>query len=1065
MHGQDANGAPAGWSPAPLPPDEEARLLDLQATEVLDTAPEQAFDALTTLASELLGVPMALISLVDRNRQWFKSRFGLNDTETTRDISFCGHAILGAQLFKVPNALQDPRFAGNPFVQGNPEIRFYAGVPLRSGNGHAFGTFCVLDRQSRVLSVAEEHILQRLALVAESLLEERRQRNVMQMTLDQSDRAVFLVNSMVVHPLNQIARQVIDRANTHPLPENVGHENLEDVIRWIIRGVSPGSLTRLRVIKDEMVQVEVPELTGWARRVSILRKPYDDQTLVVHLKPCVDVEPVVEVQERVLHVESVGYWNFDAGQGLIDLDPAWVAAQSLAPFSAKRVPVSEWFERIHPEDQSQFERIRADVAAGRIQHYQVMYRMQRQSGQWFWLHSRGEVVERSPQGDVIYTRGIHIDLTPLRERELSARKEQQLLSAILRSPLQVSIITTDLDGTITLFSSGAEQMLGYLAKDVVGQHSPQLFHDVAEISKMGQLLTQQYQRPVEGFDVFVELAKRLEPGGLWTYKTRTGQRLTVRLTLAPLQSEEGIYGYVGVAIDVTEQIQAERLARLAEQRMLQSFQSAAVGIGMVGLDGRWLEVNEALCTMLGYQREQLLERDVLSVTFHEDRELNENSLIQELEVGKQSYQLHKRYLRADGSVMRGLLSVAVLYDEQQTPSGYVALIQDVSEQYESEMELRVREEFQRMLIEQVANAIVSCDEEGVILGFNRAAEAMFGYAEAEVIGQNVSLLMPSPYRSQHDAYMLHYRESREHKVFGHRRELSGIRKSGDEFPLEIVISPIQVRGFRSFIAVIRDLTEQKQIESMTNQFISTVSHELRTPLTSIQGSIGLLLGGVMGDFSAEQKDLLNMAWQNGERLKALINDLLDMEKLLAGRMALDIHWWNLDELMQEVIRSMEGYARQHNVRMQVHPCTEPMQIQVDRLRWVQVMANLLSNAIKFSPVQGLVEVQVNHEVHMARILVLDRGPGVPEHFKARLFEKFAQADSGDTRSQGGTGLGLAISQELMIRMSGDIGYRDRPDGGGCFWIKVLMRRIHAKGTEKQDVSPAPEQNNPNQEAH
>ncbi len=1052
MQEQDVSeAAHAGWTSAPLPEDEEARLLDLQLTGVLDTAPEQAFDALTSLASDLLGVPMALISLVDRDRQWFKSHFGLEATQTGRDVAFCAHAILGAQLFKVPDALQDSRFAANPLVRGQPLIRFYAGVPLRSGSGHAFGTFCVLDRQSRVLTEAEERILQRLALVAESMLEERRQHTMMQLTLDLSNHPVFLVNTAVVYPLNKVARQLIERASRQVLPEHVRHDTLEDQLRCIVRGVSPGSLTHWFAIKDSPVQIDVPELEDWSRCVLARCATYDEHTLLLRLEPCSETVPAIDQPNRILHVDSVGYWNFDARQELIDLDPAWVAAQGLAPFSARRIPVAEWQSRIHPDDLGQFDRIRENLVVGLTQHYQVMYRMQRDNGQWFWLHSRGEVVERSSTGEIVHTRGIHIDLTPLRERELSARQQQQVLTAIMSSPLQVSIIATDLNGMITLFSSGAEQMLGYSAEEVVGKHTPEMIHEAAEIVKMGKLLSQQCRDQVEGFQVFAELAQRSEPGRVWTYKTRSGQRLTVRLTLAPLQSDEGISGYVGVAIDISGQVQAERSARLAEQRMLQSFQSAAVGIGMVGLDGRWLEVNEALCTMLGYPREQLLERDVLSVTFPEDRELNENSLIQELDVGKESYQLHKRYLRADGSVMRGLLSVAVLYDEQHTPTGYVALIQDISEQYESEMELRVREEFQRMLIEQVANAIISCDEEGNILGFNRAAEAMFGYAETEVVGQNVSVLMPSPYRSQHDAYMLHYRETRENKVFGHRRELSGIRKSGEEFPLEIVISPIQVRGFRSFIAVIRDLTEQKKIESMTNQFISTVSHELRTPLTSIQGSIGLLLGGVMGEIPAEQKDLLNMAWQNGERLKALINDLLDMEKLLAGRMSLDIHWWDLGDLMQEVVRSMEGYARQHDVRIEVHPFADRMQIQVDRLRWVQVMANLLSNAIKFSPAQGVVEIQLEQDVHMLRIQVLDRGPGVPEHFKARLFEKFAQADSGDTRSQGGTGLGLAISQELMNRMSGDIGYRDRPNGGGCFWIKVLMRRVNPRESASKEA--------------
>ena len=157
-------------TPAPLPADEAERLRELHDLLLLDTPPEERFDRVVRFAAEQLEMPIALVSLVDAHRQWFKARVGLSATETDRDISFCGHAILNPELFVVEDARLDPRFADNPLVTGAPHIRFYAGAPLRGPAGHAVGTLCVLDTVPRTLSALERSILEALrGLVNEAL--------------------------------------------------------------------------------------------------------------------------------------------------------------------------------------------------------------------------------------------------------------------------------------------------------------------------------------------------------------------------------------------------------------------------------------------------------------------------------------------------------------------------------------------------------------------------------------------------------------------------------------------------------------------------------------------------------------------------------------------------------------------------------------------------------------------------------------------------------------------------------------------------------------------------------
>jgi len=150
------------------PADEVARLQRLRELNVLDTAPERRFDRLTELAATIFDVPIALVSLVDEDRQWFKSKVGLDADETSREISFCGHAILQEDALVVADTLADERFADNPLVCGHPDIRFYAGHPLDDGNGHKMGTLCLIDHRPRALGDAERQRLRALARLVEA---------------------------------------------------------------------------------------------------------------------------------------------------------------------------------------------------------------------------------------------------------------------------------------------------------------------------------------------------------------------------------------------------------------------------------------------------------------------------------------------------------------------------------------------------------------------------------------------------------------------------------------------------------------------------------------------------------------------------------------------------------------------------------------------------------------------------------------------------------------------------------------------------------------------------------
>lgn len=187
-----------------MPPDERTRLETLRSLNLLDTAPEERFDRLTRLAKRMFGVPISLVSIVDADRQWFKSKQGLDAEETPRDISFCGHAILGDEVFMIPNALEDERFADNPLVTGEPNIRFYAGCPLKVHNGSKLGTLCLIDREPRKFDDEDLALLRDLAAMAEQEIAAVQLATLDELTLI-SNRRGFM--ALAQHTLNVCQRK------------------------------------------------------------------------------------------------------------------------------------------------------------------------------------------------------------------------------------------------------------------------------------------------------------------------------------------------------------------------------------------------------------------------------------------------------------------------------------------------------------------------------------------------------------------------------------------------------------------------------------------------------------------------------------------------------------------------------------------------------------------------------------------------------------------------------------------------------------------------------------------
>jgi len=653
-----------------LPSDEPGRLAALRALELLDTPAEERFDRITRIAQRLFDVPIALVSLIDQDRQWFKSNQGLAACETSRDISFCGHAIHADDIFVIENTLADPRFADNPLVTAAPDIRFYAGAPLATAGGFRIGTLCLIDNKPRAFSDA--------------------------------DRLV-----------------------------------LRDLADWVQEEVS---------------------------------------------------------RRHEEHFRSVG------------------------------------------------------------------------------------------------------------------QEQEAFLRAILNTAVE-GIITIDERGTVESFNPAAARIFGYPPEEVIG-------HNIK------RLMPEPYQREHDGY-----------------------------------------------------------LARFLETRSPR---------------------------VIGIERKVIGRRKDAS-TF--PMEL----AVSEVVVGGRRF--------------------------------FTGIVRDISARKAVEQQLHAATALQSAVLDGATYSIISTTVDGTILIFNRAAEQMLGYSSAEVIGR----LTPAPFHDPQEVaqcaaalseelgeviapgFEVFAAKARRHQAEAH--EWTYVRKDGSRVPVLLSVTALRdaEQNITGFLGIAQDISERQKVDRMKNEFVSTVSHELRTPLTSIRGALGLVAGGMAGALPPAAVKLIEIAHSNSERLVRLINDILDIEKMESGRMQFNLLAQPLRPVLLQAIEANRAYAAALQVGIELVDGDVDGLVRIDSDRMIQVITNLLSNAAKYSAPQDNVVVAVEKRGAGLRLSVTDHGPGIPDEFRARIFQKFSQADGSDTRGLAGTGLGLAITKSLVESMGGRIGFDTSPRGT-IFWV-------------------------------
>jgi PAS domain S-box-containing protein len=510
-----------------------------------------------------------------------------------------------------------------------------------------------------------------------------------------------------------------------------------------------------------------------------------------------------------------------------------------------------------------------------------------------------------------------------------------------------------------------------------------------------------------------------------------GNVIVVDFSLTPVLDDNGRVKYlIPEGRDITDRVNAVRNLAEREARTRAIVDTAPDGIATITMGGIIESANAPMHKLFKYANGELIGKpvsEILEFFFGEDTYVQDSLKTGERKlfgVGRETIGIKRDGRKFPVEVALSLLNLG-------HNRIFVSVIRDITERKKSQ-QLQAQ---LAAIVEGSGDAIVGIDVDGIIASWNPAAELLYGYTVNEAIGRPVRIVVPREMRSEMDEMFARLLNG---EPVGHFETVLQ-SKFGKLLEVDLTMSPIrnsqgQVVGIST---IARDISLRKEADRRIGEFYSTVSHELRTPLTSIRASLGLLEGGVAGEIDEEALQLVEIARSESDRLIRLINDILDLRKIESGKLELKLRNIHLADMIASVLESITPMADEHKVKITTD-CDAERYINLDRDRIIQVLANLISNAIKFSPRGETVTVTVapSDDKSAMRFSITDKGAGIRPDQMHRLFGKFQQLDSSDTRAKGGTGLGLAICKAILEQHGGSIGVESEPGKGSTFWFEL-----------------------------
>ncbi|WMW79293.1 ATP-binding protein [Undibacterium cyanobacteriorum] len=502
-------------------------------------------------------------------------------------------------------------------------------------------------------------------------------------------------------------------------------------------------------------------------------------------------------------------------------------------------------------------------------------------------------------------------------------------------------------------------------------------------------------------------------------------------------------GIVSVLVlRIVRSYRQQKLATIAlsesREQFMRAFTTAPQGMALLGMDGKWLRMNPTLLQLLQFEEIDLQQSNSVDLA----AELHTERLLQHWrQQDESSLQYEIPLHRKDGTQIDCIISIALVESKKLVQSYWILQVIDISARIAAEARLQDSAEYTQAILDNVADGIMSIDLQGKVKTINPAGLAIWKMPETQFVRESFIDRLQCHERPQIYEQLQHFLEGcallRPGQIAPLNFETQITDQYGDKIDIEVSITATERKDHVELIVVVRDISARKRLEIMQSEFVSIVSHELRTPLTSIIGSLKLIDGGVFGKLPVGLEKMVRIGLQNGQHLALIINDILDMDKLAAGKMEFTIDDHALDPLIATAMENNQSYAKQYQVHFDYR--SDPaLSVRCDAQRFQQIMSNLLSNAAKYSKPEGRIDI-LGEPIEQdgkpfIRISVRDYGDGIPQQYQDKIFKKFSQVDGSNTRKKGGTGLGLSICKEMVQHMGGSVGFESQEGQGSCFYF-------------------------------
>jgi PAS domain S-box-containing protein len=977
--------------------EEEDRLATLYEYSVLDTEAEGMFDAAARLAALICQTPIALISFVSEDRQWFKAAVGLDACETPRDQAFCAFAIQSPHVMEIEDALLDPRFVDNPLVQGDPHIRFYAGAPLTVPGGHALGTLCVIDRSPRHLTPEQRSGLAELSRMVVGTLISRKK------DIEEAARLAKIVS----------------------IQENLTDAELDldgflETVLLHMRAITPASAAILTVLDgtDLVIRSIAGDATHVHGRVLKSRQSLSQF--------CIDTK-TIQISDDCANDPRVD-------QGTIAL----AGARSAIALPLNRA--GDVFGCV--------------LLVARTTH---AFR----SAQLEMLQLMTGFIGAAFEHRLKLDANRQLILERARSLEALAEVNERFRSAMVYSANGMAVI--GLNGDWLQVNDALCRLLGYSDAELLTMgfqditHPDDLQRDLDNVASVLNGTADHYQ-----------IEKR--------YRRKDGTYVWVVLAISLVRDLTHAPSYfISQVTDIDSRKKAEQALEETAQRLreanhllVMSEELASIGHWYLDLATSEVRWSDEVFRIHG--------RDIKSGPpsleealnyYHPDDSPAVAAIVSKALENRTGFSFEFRIVRPDGRV-RDISSWGQLGPEGNALFG---LFQDITDQKSAEREQRRLNHRFRLATEAGRVGIWEWVIEEDRFVVDDATRRLFG------IGQHALILTARDWIER-----LHPDDS-----LRVEKELQACLLSDTPFDCEyrIVWPSREVRHLHARGSVVEDpathtrrmvgtywdateirllslqLAAEKERAEAANQakssFLAAMSHEIRTPMNGVLGMNALLMAT---ELSPHQRRLAEQTHHSAQALLAIIDDILDISKLEAGKVELEDIPFDLPDLVQKVVDLLQIRADGKGITL-----TSTIDERADgafrgdptRLR--QILLNLVSNAVKFTDA-GTIDIVVSARADLTghsrlRLEVRDSGIGISDDVKTTLFQPFEQADRSITRRFGGTGLGLSICKRLVDLMGGDIGVTDRPGGGSVFWVELVMRRtILSESQVPSSSSPA-----------